>query len=73
MVKALPIFQHLPSYPVYYCKNNELADQLWKERIMIASFPYPRPADPVITRIIIHALHQREDLDKLIRTIKSGL
>ena len=72
-LEALPIFQHLPSYPVYYCKNNELADQLWKERIMIASFPYPRPADPVITRIIIHALHQREDLDKLIRTIKSGL
>lgn len=66
----IPIFQHLDSYPVYYCHDQELADQLWEESIMISKFPYPGPRDPIITRIVLQALHRQEDVEKLVSAIK---
>ncbi len=63
-------FQFLPDYPVFYSKNNSLADFLAGRNIIISSFPYPGPKDPLITRIVLSASHEQEDLERLIKELK---
>lgn len=54
--KQLPIFV-LPSVT----DENALAD----EGIIISSFAYPDPSGPKIQRVVLNALHTKEDLDRL--------
>lgn len=69
-ISAFPYLQHLEGYPVYFCLKNELAAQLWEKGIMISSFPYPGPNDPLVTRIVINALHQQMDVDRLVKAMQ---
>lgn len=63
---SLPIVQQLfcslPNYPVFYTEQIELASFLAKHQIIISAFPYPSPKDKLITRIILSAAHQKEDI-----------
>lgn len=61
-IKGVDGFEHLKDYPVYFCRENDIASALWKEHIMLSSFPYPGPDDPIITRVVLNALHQEEDV-----------
>ncbi|MBX2876677.1 MAG: hypothetical protein KTR30_31465 [Saprospiraceae bacterium] len=70
-IKGIEGFEHLERYPVYYCRENKLAEALWQENIMISSFPYPGPKDPVITRVVLNALHQAADIERLVAVICS--
>ncbi len=62
-------FNFLPSFPVFRCLHPDIAQKLLAEKIIISSFSYPYPEDPPISRIIINALHSREDLDVLLRSL----
>lgn len=70
-IEGLDDFVHLDGYPVYFCQKNEMARGLWQEKIMISSFPYPGPKDPLITRVVINALHQTTDIERLVAAIRS--
>ncbi|MGA0559460.1 aminotransferase class I/II-fold pyridoxal phosphate-dependent enzyme [Larkinella sp. VNQ87] len=58
-------FQHIPGYPVFYTAQDALYSYLLANRILIYSFAYPTPADKPNTRIVISALHQPEDMERL--------
>lgn len=59
-------FQYLTDYPVFFSKHQRLAHYLAKKRILISSFPYPGPKDPVITRVVLSASHEEKDIFQLI-------
>lgn len=61
--------RHQAGYPVFYLPDAKIAQALSAQQIMISSFPYPGPEDPVINRIVVNALHQPEDLEKLINQL----
>ena len=58
-------FDSVHAYPVFCSKNPALFAFLLKNKIMASCFSYPLPTDTPITRLVISALHQKEDLDKL--------
>lgn len=62
-------FHFMPDYPVFYLPDNELVDILADHHILISSFPYPGPDDPVVSRIVLSAAHTREDMDELLRRL----
>jgi len=65
-IKASHDFQYLENYPVFYTTHNDLAERLLNKRIMVSSFPYPGPKDGLITRIVISALHRKDDISYLL-------
>lgn len=56
--------------PVYLSKNQELVNHLLKCNIVISSFRYPSPDDPVMNRIVLTAAHQKEDISALQNAMK---
>ncbi|MEL6276625.1 MAG: aminotransferase class I/II-fold pyridoxal phosphate-dependent enzyme, partial [Bacteroidota bacterium] len=68
---AIPAIRYLDNYPVFYVNDQNLADYLAKQHILISSFPYPSPNDPTINRIVLNSLHEAEDLAYLIKFVKS--
>lgn len=59
------LFVSIPDYPVFCSLNSELFDFLEQNGIMASCFSYPQPTDLPVTRIVISAIHQKEDLDRL--------
>jgi 8-amino-7-oxononanoate synthase len=59
------------SYPVFGCPNAELAKYLYEKNILISSFAYPTPTDPIVTRIIVNSHHTNTDIDQLTAAIHS--
>jgi 8-amino-7-oxononanoate synthase len=53
------------NYPVSYVLENNLYDYFLKHKVLISSFSYPNPTDPPITRMILSALHEKEDIEHL--------
>ncbi|HEV7347988.1 aminotransferase class I/II-fold pyridoxal phosphate-dependent enzyme [Telluribacter sp.] len=58
-------FIQYPDYPVYCSRNIALYEHLHAHGILAACFPYPRPTDEPVMRLVISTLHQKEDLDRL--------
>lgn len=58
--------QRLPDFPVFTINRQTAFQELLENQILISSFAYPLPEDPLVNRIIISAYHQQEDLDRLI-------
>ncbi len=69
-IAGLGLFSSFPGFPVYYTRHNELAAFLEKYQVLISSFPYPSPDDPLVTRVILNALHTSEDLGYLALCLK---
>ncbi|MCF2445809.1 aminotransferase class I/II-fold pyridoxal phosphate-dependent enzyme [Dyadobacter sp. CY345] len=53
------------NYPVFCSLDSNLFDFLETNGILASCFSYPQPTDPPVTRLVISALHQKEDLDRL--------
>ena len=66
-INNLPHFdcKHLPNYPIFFTKQNGIFDFLFQNNILISNFSYPKPTDAPITRIILSALHTKEDMERL--------
>ncbi|MFD1769181.1 aminotransferase class I/II-fold pyridoxal phosphate-dependent enzyme [Sphingobacterium suaedae] len=61
----------LPGFPVFTLEMPEAFAQLAQKQILISSFPYPLPQDPVLNRIVLSALHNPTDLERLVSALKS--
>ena len=55
----------LAHYPVFFTPQNALFEALYKEKIFISHFAYPKPNDPPITRVVLSALHTEADIEYL--------
>lgn len=53
-------------YPVFSVRDENLADNLFEQGILLSSFPYPSPTSPKVTRIVLNSLHRDDDIDKLL-------
>lgn len=72
LITDMDCFNFAGSYPVF-----AFADQSWPEKllqagILVSSFPYPNPMDPLTNRIVVSAAHYPEDLIRLHKVL-SGL
>ena len=63
--KHLREFRHIPGFPVYFTPKNGLFDALYQHQVLISSFPYPTVKSPPVTRVVINASHEPEDIDQL--------
>ena len=65
--KHLPhnILNHDFDLPVFICEDENAEAFFYKKGIIISSFGYPDPASKKISRVVINALHTKNDLRKL--------
>lgn len=56
--------------PIVTFAQSGWAAKLQEEQLLISSFPYPNPTDSALDRIILSASHEKDDLDKLIHTMR---
>jgi len=62
---ATNLFVYKNDYPVFCSFDSKLFDFLEANGILASCFSYPQPTDPAVTRLVISAIHQKEDLDRL--------
>lgn len=63
--QALPFLKFLEFYPVFYYPTDWLYHSLKENGIFISCFSYPKLSDPPICRVVLSALHTREDIKSL--------
>lgn len=66
-------FTSIKGLPVYYAGEEGLARSLFKENIIISSFPYPQKTDPILNRIVISSVHTSDDISKLVNVLAGCL
>lgn len=62
-------FQFISQFPVFFSTDQTLYARLVKAGVLISSFPYPSPTDPLYNRIVISAAHTDEDIRKLLHVL----
>lgn len=67
--KLVKGWQFMEGFPVFCKLNQNIQSELYNKEILISSFPYPSPKDPVLDRIVISAAHTKDDLDLLIQAL----
>ncbi|WP_347172901.1 aminotransferase class I/II-fold pyridoxal phosphate-dependent enzyme [Polaribacter uvawellassae] len=67
-LKHLTAVKISEKYPVFFFENGEIADYLYKNKILITSFYYPSSTKK-INRIVLNANHTKKQLDSLIDCI----
>lgn len=55
--------------PVFVIDKQTAAQYLLQNNLIISSFSYPRPENNPINRVVVNALHQQPDLEKLVHLI----
>lgn len=64
-IPDVDFFSEITDYPVFCSRNESLFPFLLNHGIMASCFSYPLATDPPVTRIVISAIHQNEDLNHL--------
>jgi 8-amino-7-oxononanoate synthase len=58
------------STPVFTVNRKGIAPYLLQNRVIISSFGYPHPENDPVNRIVVNALHETEDLEKITGLLK---
>jgi 7-keto-8-aminopelargonate synthetase-like enzyme len=69
-ITDLHLFDFTTNYPVFRTSKNSLYEKLLENKILISSFPYPKPDSELITRVVLSSLHTKEDLEYLVSKLK---
>lgn len=65
LVKNMPGIKYHPELPVFILPASIDEEKLFDDNIVISSFAYPDPNGKKIQRIVLNALHTREDIERL--------
>lgn len=65
------LLRGIPKFPVFTLDKPDLFNVLLSKNILITSFSYPLPTDMPINRIVLSALHRKDDLEYLVRVLES--
>lgn len=66
----LALLHSFGDYPAFYTPEAPLAPWLEGKGCLISQFSYPTPADEPVTRIVLSALHEEQDIDYLAGAIQ---
>lgn len=66
---SLAWLRSIGNYPAFYSSEIPLAPWLKDRGCLISQFAYPTPEDEPVTRIVLSALHEEEDIDYLAGAI----
>lgn len=59
----------IANFPVFSSNDISLYARLMEAGILVSSFPYPLPTDPLLNRIVVNAHHTYEDLERISHAI----
>jgi len=59
------------NYPAFYFSNPQIAKFLESKNILITNFNYPNENSPLMSRIVISAVHTAEDIEQLTQGLNS--
>lgn len=62
---SLETFTHIEGHPTFEFSNPKLAKSLEKNGFIFTNFNYPDDNGPIISRIVLSAYHQKEDILRL--------
>ncbi len=62
--------KHVSGFPVFTVARDTAFMELQMRQILISSFPYPMPTDPLVNRIVLTANHTQADLDRLLSVLR---
>ncbi len=72
-IKHLSSVKYLKNLPFFVLPEN-LDDQFFTaHNIIISSFSYPDPTGKKINRIVLNALHTKDDLDRIAQVLDNTL
>lgn len=71
LISGLDLFQSIDSHPVFYTNAAALYPHLYQNQMLIASFAYPSPESPPVTRLVINRLHTRADIARVAAAIRT--
>ncbi|MEJ5962336.1 aminotransferase class I/II-fold pyridoxal phosphate-dependent enzyme [Pedobacter immunditicola] len=63
-------FAAMDGFPVYLSEDQQLADALLQQKVLISSFAYPDQDGELLNRIVLSSWHQEEDLDILLKLMR---
>lgn len=69
-IKNSELFNYFDTYPVFYTPHNGLSKAV-EDTCVLSSFPYPNPESEPVTRVVLNALHNEEDVKILSSKIAS--
>lgn len=65
-LQGIPSFFTSAGYPVVSFADSGWVQTLAERGVLVSSFPYPKPEDPTVNRIVISAAHEDEDIRYLL-------
>lgn len=65
------LFQYMLEYPTFNYNDKRLTEFLYKHKIIVTNFKYPNEDAPTVSRIVLCAHHTKQDIIKLLETIKA--
>ncbi|MGV3508687.1 MAG: aminotransferase class I/II-fold pyridoxal phosphate-dependent enzyme [Sphingobacteriaceae bacterium] len=71
LIKEIPGIAYSSNFPVFILPGFVDENIFYKNNILISSFAYPDPSGDKLKRIVLNALHTREDLDILANVVHS--
>lgn len=72
LVKNLPGIRRHPGFPVFVLPSLINESHFFDAGILISSFAYPDPKGPRLKRVVLNALHTRDDLDFLSSVLQKA-
>ncbi|MFK7814690.1 MAG: aminotransferase class I/II-fold pyridoxal phosphate-dependent enzyme [Maribacter sp.] len=71
LLKKPELFSFQKNYPVFYFSNPQIAYFLEKNNVLITNFNYPNEHSPLMSRIVLSAVHHKEDIELLTNLLNS--
>ncbi|MFZ4261368.1 aminotransferase class I/II-fold pyridoxal phosphate-dependent enzyme [Sphingobacterium sp. HJSM2_6] len=71
LIRSYPL-KNIPKFPVFTSLDPNLYQYLISKRVLISSFPYPLATSSLLNRIVISAVHEKEDIQKIAELLTIG-